>query len=264
MDQSRRSQFLGILVSAALGFACMTAAHADDYISYTGTATDLHSHEFLYAEQHVLASRNGRLAERVVLYTCRNGTPFARKTVAYVNSLAPDFELDDASNGLVEGIKSSGGQREVFFRAAANDAEKTKVLPNVPGLVADAGFDEFVRANWQALSADQTLSIRFLIPSRLEDMSFRIGELAATQAEGVPVDVFRLKLGGFFGWFLPGIDVYYGTQDRVLIRYVGISDLRNSSGDNMKVDITFNPHDRKPASAADLEKARQARLSPCA
>jgi hypothetical protein len=264
MDRLRLTQYLISIASLLLGASVMAPACADEYLSYSGTASDLHSHEFLYGERHLLASRDGKLAERVVLYTCRNGAPFARKVVSYVNSLAPNFELDDAADGLSEGIRSDGGQREVFFRAGKSDAEKRRVLPAVPGLVADAGFDEFVLENWQALSSDQSLSIRFLIPSRLEDMSFRIGGLRQDQVDGVPVDVFRLKLGGIFGWFLPGIDVYYGSQDRVLMRYVGISDLRDSSGDNMKVDITFNPHDRKPASAADLEKARQAHLAPCA
>ena len=263
MEWIRRTPYCKTLAALCCGAVCAVAAHADDYLGYQGTASDLRSHAFLYREQHVLASRNGQLTERVVLYTCRNGAPFARKTVSYVNPLAPNFELDDASSGLVEGIRPAGERRDVFFRADKTDAEKTKALPAVPGLVADAGFDEFVRANWQALSSDQELTIPFLIPSRLDDMNFRIGELHQSTVDGVPVEVFRLKLSGFFGWFLPGIDVYYDTHDHVLMRYVGLSDLRDASGDNMKVDIRFDPRDRKPVTAADLDRALHARLAPC-
>jgi hypothetical protein len=53
----------------------------DRYLSYSGIATARHSAEFLYGEHHVLLYRDGRLAERVVLYTCRDGSAFARKTV---------------------------------------------------------------------------------------------------------------------------------------------------------------------------------------
>lgn len=243
--------------------AFASPAAGDDYVSYSGSATALHSKEFLYGEKHVLVDHDGKLAQRVVLYTCRNGSPFARKTVSYVDPLAPNFELEDASDGMREGIHGDGGGRTVFFRAASDEAEKSAALPKVPGLVADAGFDEYVRANWQPLTADKTLRINFLIPSRLDDLGFRVEELRRDQLDGVPVDVFRLKLAGFFGWFLPGIDVYYGAQDHVLLRYVGLSDLRAKSGDNYKVDIEFDPKDRKPAGKDALDRALQARLAPC-
>jgi hypothetical protein len=238
-------------------------ARAADYVSYSGTAVDVQSRAFRYGERDVLAYVDGRLAERVVLYTCRDGTPFARKTVSYVDSFAPNFTLEDASDGMREGIRGTGGERQVFFREAPAAAEKSGALPPVAGLVADAGFDEFVRARWQPLTGDRTVTMRFLVPSRLNDMAFKVQQTRSDRVDGVPVDVFRLKLAGIIGWILPGIDVYYSVPDRELLRYVGLSDLRDASGDNMKVDITFNPSDRHPASAEQIETARHARLAPC-
>jgi hypothetical protein len=253
-----------LAAACALSATAMASpAAADEYMSYTGTATALRSNEFLYGEQHLLVEHDGKLAQRVVLYTCRNGSPFARKSVSYVDPLAPNFVLEDASDGMREGIRAEGAGRTVFFRAAYEDAEKSAALPRVAGLVADAGFDAYVRANWQPLTADKALRINFLIPSRLDDMGFRVEELRSDRLAGVPVDVFRLKLAGFFGWFLPGIDVYYGVQDHILMRYVGLSDLRGASGDNYKVDISFDPKDRKPAGQDALDRALQARLAPC-
>ena len=254
----------------AFAFLCVLSTGAwalpsrgDDYLSYTGTANALRSHQFLYAEKHVLAEHDGKLAQRVVLYMCRNGAPFARKIVSYVDPLVPDFVVEDASDGMREGIRGDGRGRTVFFRAGSGEAEKSAVLPSVPGLVADAGFDEFLRANWQTLIADKELRIHFLIPSRLEDMGFWVEALRSEQIAGVPVDVFRLKLAGIFGWFLPGIDVYYGASNHVLMRYVGLSDLRDASGDNFKVDISFDPKDRQPAGKDALESALKATLAPC-
>ena len=65
----------------------------DAYVSYSGVARARGSNQFLYGEHHVLRYQAGRLAERVVLYTCRDGAPFARKTVSYVDPIAPDFTL---------------------------------------------------------------------------------------------------------------------------------------------------------------------------
>jgi hypothetical protein len=245
-------------------------------VTYSGAATALQTQKFAYGERHVLRLEEGRLAERVVLYTCRDGSAFARKTSFYENELAPSFVLEDASNGMREGIRSggirpggiregdrSGGSRIVFFRASHAEPEKSGPLPPVPGLVADSGFDAFVRANWQALAAGKSLSMHFLVPSRLDDMGFRVQRLRSDQVDGIPVEVFRLKLSGFLGWFLPGIDVYYGAADHVLMRYVGLSDLRDAARDNMTVNISFNPNDRRPGGLRDFQDAGQARLAAC-
>jgi hypothetical protein len=246
--------------------AAASVAPGENYVTYSGAATALKTEKFAYGEQHVLRLENGKLAERVVLYTCRDGSAFARKTSSYADELAPSFVLEDASNGMREGIREGdrpGGSRTVFFRASRSDAEKSGPLPRVPGLVADSGFDQFVRANWQALAAGQSLGMHFLVPSRLDDIGFRVQRLRSDRVDGIPVEVFRLKLSGIFGWFLPGIDVYYGAADHVLMRYVGLSDLRDAALDNMAVNIAFNPNDRRPGGARDLEDAGQARLAPC-
>jgi len=91
----------------------------------------------------------------------------------------------------------------------------------------------------------------------------RIKALRSERVDGVPVEVFRLKLAGLFGWFLPGSDVYYGTQDHVLMRYVGLSDLRDASGNNLNVDISFNPKDRRPSAKDEVDNALRARLAAC-
>ncbi len=240
-------------------------------MTYSGAATALQTQKFAYGERHVLRLKDGRLAERVVLYTCRDGSAFARKTSSYENALAPNFVLEDSSNGMREGIRPGGiraddradGGRTVFFRASHAEPEKSGPLPRVPGLVADSGFDEFVRANWQALAGGQSLSMHFLVPSRLDDMAFRVQRLRSDQVDGVPAEVFRLKLSGFLGWFLSGIDVYYGAADHVLMRYVGLSDLRDAARDNMAVNISFHPHDRRPGGLPDFEDAGQTRLAAC-
>jgi len=252
-----------VLLCFLPGLAGAASAPADGYVTYSGTAMALHSSRFLYGERHVLFYRAGRIAERIVLYTCADGSAFARKTVRYVDPIAPDFRLDDAANGMLEGIRSEPNGRTVFFRASQSSAEKSGPLPGVAGLVADAGFDEFVRTNWQRLMTDKTLSMPFLVPSRLTDYGFQVQHLRSEVTAGAPAEVFRLRLGGLWGWFLPGIDVYYSTADHVLVRYVGLSDLRDASGDNFKTEIVFPPTDRKAAEEASMRAAEQAALSAC-
>jgi len=250
--------------AALTGALPKSALAADDlYLSYSGTATARHSAKFLYTEHHILKFSDGRLAERVVLYSCRDGTPFARKTVSYVDPFAPDFLLEIPSTGMREGVRTVGKERSVFFRGAAKDPEKTSPLPRIRGLVADAGFDEFVRAHWQDLMSGQSQELHFLVPSRLEEFGFQVQHLRSETEGGVSAEVFRLKLAGFWGWVLPSIDVAYGAEDHTLMRYDGLSDLRDASGDNFQTQITFPSKDRAPASAASMAEARQAPLAAC-
>ena len=251
----------GIALSATGVRAATTVG--ETYVAYTGTATAPQSGQFLYRENHVLQYRDGRLVGRVVLYTCGDGTAFARKTVSYVDPLSPDFLLEDASNGMREGVRTEGNVRKVFFRGDRVAAEKSGSVPQVEGLVADAGFDAFVRGNWQTLIAGQSLGMHFLVPSRLRDMSFEVQHVRSDRTDGIPVEVFRLKLSGILGWVVPSIDVYYGAADHDLIRYVGLSDLRNTANDNFSAKIDFRPDARKPADEQSMKTALGARLSAC-
>jgi hypothetical protein len=238
-------------------------APVDTYLTYVGTATTARSGEFLYRENHVLHYRDGKLVGRVVLYTCSDGAAFARKTVAYVDPLSPDFALEDASTGMREGVRTEDDVRRVFYRGDRAAAEKTGNMPRVDGLVIDTGFDAFVRSNWAALMAGKSLSMHFLVPSRLEEMDFNVQHLRGDHVDGVPVEMFRLKLSGVLGWVAPGIDVYYRSSDRTLIRYVGLSDLRDQSHDNFNAKIDFRPEDRKPGDEQSMHAALQARLAAC-
>jgi hypothetical protein len=242
--------------------AAQPAVAAEEYLGYFGVAASQRSGQVLYDEKHVLLYRDGRLVERVVLYTCADGTAFARKTATYDEPLAPSFLFEDISNGVREGVRA-GAPRLVFFRGADGKTEKSAPLPAVQGLVIDSGFDEFIRANWYALISASSLPMQFLVPSRLEAMNFQVQHLRGGSQDGIPVEVFRLKVQGLVGWIAPSIDVSYSEREHVLLRYEGMSDLRDKSGENLRADITFRSSDRKPTDAAEAAAAKSVRLVAC-
>jgi hypothetical protein len=240
-------------------------ATLDGYVSYSSVARARHSTDVLYGERHVLLYRDGRLAERAVLYTCSDGSAFARKWVTYPNALVPDFVFEDASNGMREGIRedATSGARTVFYRERTDAPEKSAPVPSVAGLVADAGFDEFVHSRWETLMTGKALEVRFLLPSRLDDYGFQVQRLRADTVQGSSAEVFRLRLSGIWGWFLPGIDVYYRSSDQLLMRYDGLSDLHDAAGNNYKTTIDFPIDTRKAATAQAMIDARAASIAPC-
>lgn len=234
------------------------------YLADTAWARDPADNRLLYQEQHGLRLDNdGRLLERRVLYRCADGTAFARKRVDYrPDAEAPDFALDDARSGYREGLRRRDGRREAFVQYPGA-AERSAWL-DAGAMVADAGFDRWARARWERLSTGERLGLRFLVPSRLAAYEFSVQALPVTPTAGEYR--FRLRLGGWLGWLAPYIDVAYAASDRRLLRFEGLSNLRDDRGNRpLRVRIDF-PAPAQPASAVefaalDAEPLRACRVS---
>jgi hypothetical protein len=143
----------GLLLSALAFSATATATPLEGYLSYSSVARVRHSTQVLYGEQHVLRYQQGRIAERVVLYTCRDGSAFARKSVSYSNALVPDFLFEDASNGMREGIREGAtpGGREVFYRERSGDPEKSGFCCQVDWTTTASRFNACAAISSRAL-----------------------------------------------------------------------------------------------------------------
>jgi hypothetical protein len=203
----------------------------------------------LYREQHLLRSAGGRPRERLVMYRCPDGRAFARKRVDYsASTTAPDFALEDARFGYREGMQRLAGGVALYSRERAAATEKRTPLASAPG-VADAGFDEFVRANWTALAADEALPLRFAVPARGEAMDFRVRRIGPVRVDGVEAVRFRLRLEGLLGFVAPHIDVDYDARSRRLLRFEGLANLRdprNAGQWRVRIDFPENPRPAPP------------------
>ena len=260
-DRLRIAVFFTLAIASASLPA--RAAATETIVTYRGTATELGTRRPLYSEEHFLRYRDGQIAQRVVLYQCPDGRPFARKQVDYVERFAPDFDTVDVARGLHEGLRSKAGHREVFYRETASDPENSKRVPPTKGMVADAGFDEFVRGHWDALMAGQRLELDFLVPSRLGVHGFQVRHVRAAVTDGIPAQVFQLRLSGVLWLVVPTIEVHYSDAQHTLVRYEGLSNLQDADGNHYKARIVFAPKDRVPGDVAALRKALEAPLSPC-
>jgi hypothetical protein len=203
----------------------------------------------------------GRPRERLVVYRCNDGTPFARKAVDYGDSgRAPSFELTDVRSGYREGVERREGAARVFV-VRPGEPERSAPLPAGP-VVADAGFDTFVREAWPSLTRGEAVDLDFVVPSRLDSYGFSVRELAEDGRDGERT--FRLRLGGFWGWFAPHIDVAYAEADRRLLRFEGLSNLRDDLGEApLKVRVEF-PQPPRAASPEDWRRLAAEPLRACA
>jgi hypothetical protein len=250
----------------ALGSAPVVAATGlpgDDlsFLSYEGTAIDPKRETVLYRESHYVRMEHGTARDRLVLYRCPDGQPFARKRVEtrFGTPWLPAFGLEDQRLGYVEGLRGDGDTLEVYVREGWDAALQRDTIRDAPvALVADAGFDAFVRDHWDELLAGQTVRLYFLVPSRLDYLAFKVRKVGEETLEGRKAQRFRLSLGGLLGLFVSGIDVVYDDETRVLMQYQGLTNVRDPQGDNYVARIDFPLAARKlEATPAAFDAARE-------
>lgn len=237
-----------------LALPCLLAilpAHAT-LLAVDGDARSPDRSRLLYRESHLIRKEGDRPVERLVLYRCPDGRAFARKRIDYRRStLAPDFELIDA-RGHREGLRRQGDRILVW---SGDDAPRALPPPGGP-LVADAGFDEYLRRHWTAATSGKPQVIAFAVPSYGRSLSFKVRGQPARDA-GDP-HRFELRLDGLLGRLAPPIRVEYDDQRR-LRRFVGLTNIRDARGDQLEAEIVFasapraaDPHEWQAASGTPL------------
>ncbi|HEY6123806.1 MAG TPA: hypothetical protein VIV63_04085 [Steroidobacteraceae bacterium] len=258
-----RIALMRVHFSAVASFMLVATAALGGDRSFTGYARSLDNGELLYVESHAV-SGSGSGESRVVLYRCaEDSAPFARKQLAYsAKRTMPTFDFEDARSGFAEGFARDSSGLKVFERAGAGAPMRSELISATAELVVDAGFDEFVRANWDSLERGAVSRVPFLVPSLLRSIDFRIRKAGETVIDGEAASVIRLSLAGALGWFTPDIDVSYRKRDRRLMRYRGLTNIRDAGGELLKAQIDF-PDAAPATTAVNLAAMRALPLAPC-
>lgn len=237
------------IVALLVAFVAPAAPAAE---TWTGIAYLAEDGTPAYREIHYLLGD-----ERFVVYTCPDGQPFARKTIREgADAQAPDFSMLDARWGYREGVRGSGESREAFVQRTPEQAEKSAPLDLPPDGVIDAGFDAYVHGHWDALARGYTLRFKFLVPSKRTFYAFDLSRVdAASDATHLTL---RLALGAWYAFLAPHIDVTYDRSTRRLLRFAGMSNIRDAQLKNLDVRIEFP---QAPV-AATTEQVAAARNEP--
>jgi hypothetical protein len=259
MSIFKRPLRLGLIAGL---LASSTAAHADVRFE-RAEARQPSNQRLLYFEDHWQRFENDRLVERTVLYRCGDGTAFARKNLDYRKSLEiPEFDFIDTRSNFREGLRWRNNQPELWVIASGQSKERSRILSSQDQVVADAGFDEFIRRQWPSLLSNRPVPLSFAVPSRLQAYNFQLNRTGSTQIQGEKAQTFRLKLGGLLGWLAPHIDVAYATDDQRLLRFTGLSNLRDDRGDSqLNTQIEFIS--QKNVETTSLQAAREVKLRQC-
>jgi hypothetical protein len=236
-------------------------ASAADY-TFSGFAHDRDSGELLYVETHSVCASDTLDEQRVVLYRRdEHAAPFARKTLSYRSDRQrPSFDFSDLRSGVAESVTRESRGFWVTTRTGAQAKPRSTLIADSDVAVIDAGFDEFVRAYWAELQRGESLDAQFLVPSRLDAVQFRVRKVDQARIAGDEASVIRLALAGPLGWFLPDIEVSYRNRDGRLLRYRGLTNIRDAAGKLLEAQIDF-PDSARVAGEVDLEQLRELPLA---
>jgi hypothetical protein len=227
-------------IAAALAVLTLPLSAAQLTESFSGSAYATGSDLLLYRETHYLFSGDDGGGERVVLYQCPDGRPFARKRSRDDgNPQAPDFDLFDARVGYREGVRRSGEQREVYVQRTAAQPEQADPLRLPADGVIDTGFDVFTQAHWDTLVRGDTVAFDFLVPSRRSFYAFKVGKVDLPTAPQGSI-TFRMASSSWLAFLLPHIDISYDLTTRRLVHYEGLSNVRDvKTGKNYRVHYEY-------------------------
>lgn len=227
-----------------------------------GKAWDPGRTRLMYTESHWTTSENNVLKNRTVVYRCADGTPFARKEINYTRSaLAPEFSFNDVRFNYQEGLRWQNDRPELWF--VRDSRRQQKLLGNSGTLVADAGFDVFVKNQWPALSAARRQSLQFAVPSRLTSYGFNLQRINSLPFNKEPAQSFKLSIDGWLGFIAPNLEITYSRNTKRLLRFKGLSNILNNQGEKPVIALIEFPLLDQVVPAKEQQQAQSILLKSC-
>lgn len=210
----------------------------------TGEAYDRQTGKLLYTEHHRIAIRNQFPFEHTVVYRHPDGTPLANKTLDYSHaSFAPDFQLEDLRDGYIEGGRTTeNGYQLIHRKNAATPTERANVSPppNLD-LVADAGFDAYVKTHLATLQDGEPRQFRLAVAGQLDSYTFEAHLAETYELFGRPAARIRIQPASLLRLIVAPIDITYDLETTALLRYEGLSNIRDKDGNRYDTRIDFPP-----------------------
>ncbi|MEM9531516.1 MAG: hypothetical protein AAGA23_11400 [Pseudomonadota bacterium] len=211
-------------------------------ITKRGYAEDAGSGELIYIEEHERVIDNGQTVTHTIRYRDPQGDIFAQKQLEFSDDYQrPFFSMVDERRDYREGLRSTDAGLEVFsYRRGDN---RSAVLKQTE-FVADAGFDRVVENRWDELVDGKTLKFDFLVPARSGTVKFRLKKTGMATYEGKSaVELTLAPANALVRWLVDPIVVLYDAEEKALLKYRGISNLRGPNYKNYNVVIHFPPEE---------------------
>ena len=203
---------------AALTFRTVSVAE-NPSATVTGSAYDRSSGSLIYREFHFCDLSSTQCS---VDYRDATGELIAQKLL--------DYRTGPHSPTLV--VKDFRGDEQADLTLTGN-----------PDWVVDAGFDNYVRSNWDTLDSGEVVKFPFLVPGFEKPLNMRARRtdedscFAAELCLEIVLDSWLLAM------LVDPINLSYSRPERKLLRFQGISNIRGVDGESLDVDIRYHYSD---------------------
>jgi hypothetical protein len=210
---------------------------------FRATARDIKTGKVLFVEQHRESWRNGQIESSEIVYSAPDGRPIAKKIVSFLKSrFVPDFRLEDFRDGYLEGGRSEGGSLfKLFVRVKTAERLKEKLLSVKGNVIADAGFDPFVRENWVRLLAGEKIKVAMGIPFNLDTIDMALQKVEETTFGKRKAVRLRMAVDNFLlRSILDPIELVYDAETRRCLLFKGITAINDERGKSYKAELVYD------------------------
>lgn len=213
-------------------------------LKFEGQAFDPESKALLYSEQHVVERDDeGRYLSSRVSYFLPDGTPLGTKQTDFGgNPFLPSLSFEDFRTGLFTRL-DAGQDAATLKRTSNGEDEIIRELELERGslVIADAGFDRLVMANWPTLLQGEALKFEFVTlgHGRLVELQMKLVAKDKNQAR------FEVEAQNwFFRLLMDPIELVYDLNQRHLLEYTGVTNIPGvedgkPAKDNLKARIVY-------------------------
>ena len=225
-------------------------------VRVVGAAFDLDSTAPLYTETHCVSDN---ALTHDVLYRDMEQELIAHKVLNYSSGpLTPSFVQHNFYSQEVIAVELRQDQLIMTVKAAGNPEPQEFLFPvsqaSMP-IVIDAGFDNFVTQNWNALVGGQSKQFQFPFAARESLVDLRI-KAARCSYSNETDQCFILRLDNWLiGRLVSSIELGYDPVLKRLTRFRGLSNIGDAKGAGQSVDIRYRYQDMMalPCSLDDLK-----------
>lgn len=203
-----------------------------------GTGYKPGTQEVLFYEYHnFILDDDGYIVNRYVEYHLPDHTLKSVKRLDYSKAApwTPSFTYDDQEVGYQVGVEVTATSARLYRYSEKTSLEEI-TLPLSTNTVVDAGFDAFIQQAWAKLEQDQEVSFEVFAPLKLDSYQFSLK--MNNQSEGtcylqMALDWWPVDL------FISPVKLEYDCATRRILRYQGITNLRDRNHDQYTADIHY-------------------------
>lgn len=231
-----------IILSSLISLSCFAGP-----THFLGKAMSSKDKSHLYNEDHRV-EYSGDLVQKVVTtYSDPTGKEIAKLVSTFKgNHQLPDTEFYDKRNGIKEETKLVGS-KYVIITTDTKGKTKKGTLDVDSNLVCGQGYHNYIISNLDSFKVGEKRELKFIIPSMRDYFTFDLTYLGPIEKDRPDEVSFRLDITNWIlSMFADKIQVTYSKKNKTLLRYEGLTNLKNQKGDQFDAILTYTfPESKK-------------------